>query len=298
MVVMLRNLIIIAVALCMIPFASAAQEVNIGAYVLNVGKYELATGSYTIDFYLSIKCDQKCDPNIEFMNGRATSLEKIIDKPNDKFYRIQASLQEQVNLESFPFDEQKLTILIEDKEKPIDDFMFIPNADEAGLDPAVKFVGWQIQGWQHNTTIHNYEVYDEQYSQYQFEITIGRSPFNAVLKTLLPVFFIVLITLFSFIIDPDKITNRLTLVTSSLVAAVMFHVNIANQLPPVGYLTFADKFMVLTYVVLLFSLATSIVLLELSERKDERVTKIHRATEYTGFIVVPLMYVLLFVFGL
>jgi len=295
---MLRNLIIIAVALCMIPFASAAQEVNIGAYVLNVGKYELATGSYTIDFYLSIKCDQKCDPNIEFMNGRATSLEKIIDKPNDKFYRIQASLQEQVNLESFPFDEQKLTILIEDKEKPIDDFIFIPNADEAGLDPAVKFVGWQIQGWQHNTTIHNYEVYDEQYSQYQFEITIGRSPFNAVLKTLLPVFFIVLITLFSFIIDPDKITNRLTLVTSSLVAAVMFHVNIANQLPPVGYLTFADKFMVLTYVVLLFSLATSIVLLELSERKDERVTKIHRATEYTGFIVVPLMYVLLFVFGL
>src|SRR3989338_8246400 len=166
--------IVLLTALLFFLFASQAfaQTASIGAYVLNVGKYELATGSYTIDFYLSIKCDQKCDPNIEFMNGRATSLEKIIDKPNDKFYRIQASLQEQVNLESFPFDEQKLTILIEDKEKPIDDFIFIPNADEAGLDPAVKFVGWQIQGWQHNTTIHNYEVYDEQYSQYQFEITI------------------------------------------------------------------------------------------------------------------------------
>src|SRR3989344_131634 len=295
---MLKKLMILLLFIVILPIVYSAQEANIGAYVLNVGKYELATGSYTIDFYLSIKCDKKCDPNIEFMNGRAASLEKIIDKPNDKFYRIQASLQEQVNLENFPFDKQKLTILIEDKEKPIGDFVFIPNKDEAGLDPAVKFVGWQIQGWKHNTTVHDYQVYDEQYSQYQFAITIGRSPFNAVLKTLLPVFFIVLITLFSFIIDPDKITNRLTLVTSSLVAAVMSHVNIANQLPPVGYLTFADKFMVLTYVVLLFSLATSIVLLELTERKDERVTRLHRANEYIGLISIPLMYVLLFVFGL
>ena len=120
---MLKKLMILLLFIVILPIVYSAQEANIGAYVLNVGKYELATGSYTIDFYLSIKCDQKCDPNIEFMNGRATSLEKIIDKPNDKFYRIQASLQEQVNLENFPFDKQKLTILIEDKEKPIGDFV-------------------------------------------------------------------------------------------------------------------------------------------------------------------------------
>jgi len=293
----MRLLLLIFAILTCLPFVYA-QEAQIGAYILNVGKYELATGSYTIDFYLSIKCEKKCDPTIEFMNGRALSTDKIIDKPNDKFYRIQASLQEQVNLENFPFDEQKLTILIEDKEKPLNEFIFIPNDDEAGLDPSVKFVGWQIKDWSHASVEHEYSIYDETYSQYQFAITIGRSAFNAVLKTLLPVFFIVLITLFSFIIDPDKITNRLTLVTSSLVAAVMFHVNIANQLPPVSYLTFADKFMVLTYIILLFSLATSIILLELSERQDKRVTKIHRMTEYSGFIIVPVMYVLLFIFGL
>ena len=294
----MRKIILGILVLLLCTSSAFAQTASIGAYILNVGKYELSTGSYTVDFYLSIKCENKCDPNIEFMNGRATSFEKVIDKPNDKFYRIQASLQEQVDLRNFPFDKQKITLLIEDKEKTIDTFIFTPN-EEAGLDPAVKFVGWQIQDWQHNVTEHVYDVYDETYSQYQFTITIARSTFNAVLKTLLPVFFIVLITLFSFIIDPDKITNRLTLVTSSLVAAVMFHVNIANQLPPVGYLTFADKFMVLTYIVLLFSLATSIILLELSERQQkERAEKVHRITEFSGFIIVPLLYLLLFVFGL
>ena len=75
----------------------------------------------------------------------------------------------------------------------------------------------------------------------------------------------------------------------------MFHVSISNQIPPVGYLTLADKFMLLTYFILGASFLINILLLEFQERKKtELVEKIHRATEYSVFILVPILYLILF----
>ena len=89
------------------------------------------------------------------------------------------------------------------------------------------------------------------------------------------------------------------MVSSGLVAAVMFHVSINNQIPPVGYLTFADKFMILTYFVLLLSFIIAIALLELQEQKKTAlVEKLHKTTEYLMFVLVPLAYVILFYFFL
>jgi len=107
----------------------------------------------------------------------------------------------------------------------------------------------------------------------------------------------VLIVMFSFIMDTDKIATRLTITTSSLVASVMFHISVANQIPPVGYLTSADKFMVLTYFIFLLSAIMNIVILEYIERKKASLAeRIHRRTEYSVFIIVPIIYILFFLF--
>ena len=93
--------------------ASAQEEIGIGLYLLNLGKFEVATGAFTADFYLSIKCKEECPAlKYEFMNGRAASTEKIIDEPNEKFYRIQANLNSPINLKRFPFDSQKIEIIL------------------------------------------------------------------------------------------------------------------------------------------------------------------------------------------
>ena len=113
----------IILAFILINFSSAQDEnqptnfVQVGIYVLNIGKYELATGSFTADFYLSLKCSSQCSEDFEFMNGRASSFEKIINEPNEKFYRIQANLNSPVDLKKFPFDNQKLQIILEDKKR-------------------------------------------------------------------------------------------------------------------------------------------------------------------------------------
>lgn len=276
------------------------QQVNVGLYLLNMGKFDVATGSFTADFYLSLKCPNNCsEPKFEFMNGRAATIDKEIDLPREKFYRIQANLNSPVDLKKFPFDSQEVQITLEDKEKTSRELQYVPLQKESGIDKSIVFTGWNIDGWRAEVKDHYYPVYDETYSQYVFTIDLSRIVLNSFLKTFLPVIFIMLIVLGSFIIDPDKVATRLTMTGSSLVAAVMFHVSISNQIPPVGYLTFADQFMVLTYFVLLLSFIINITLLELQERKHhELIEKIHRKTEFSMLIIVPLLYLVLFLFFL
>jgi len=279
------------------PFA-AAQDVEIGVYVLNLGRFDVATGMFTADIYIDMQCSEDCSTvDYEFMNGRATSVDRIIDTENEKFHRVQASLASPVDLRRFPFDSQRMQIVIEDKRNDITQTLFIPNNELSGIDESIVFTGWNLDGWTAEAVEHNYDIYDETYSQYVFSIDISRIPFNSFLKTFLPVIFIVLVMLSSYVIDPDKVATRLAMAGSALVASVMFHVSITNQIPPVGYLTFADKFMLLTYAVVLGSFIINILLLEFQELKKEKIVqKIHKNTEYSAFVIVPLLYIVLFVF--
>ncbi|MEM0465761.1 MAG: hypothetical protein QXW97_03620 [Candidatus Pacearchaeota archaeon] len=274
-------------------------EVKVGLYILNLGKFDIATGTFTADFYLSFKCDKKCpsDMDFEFINGRANSIDKIIDNPDEKFYRIQANLYSPIDLKKFPFDVQKMQIIIEDKRLTTDYLVYVPDLNQSGIDNSVTFIGWNYENYFVDVKEHSYDIYNESYSQYSFNIPIKRSLVNSVIKSLLPVFFIILVMLSSYVLDSDKILTRITMVGSSLVASVMFHVSLANQIPPVGYLTFMDKFMVLTYFIILLSFFYNVISLELYEKKKtELVNKIHKFLEYSVFIIVAVLYTLLFIF--
>ena len=297
----MKKILIFAFALIMLlsiasPMASA-QNVDVGLYILNLGKFDISTGSFTADFYVSMKCEDTCS-DFEFVNGRASSVDKITDEPNEKFYRIQAALNSPVDLKAFPFDSQKMQIILEDKANTIDKLVYVPDNEQSGIDDSIAFTGWNIDGWTTEVKEHYYKPYDETYSQYIFNVDISRIAFNSFLKTFLPVFFIMMVTMFSVVLDPDKITTRLGMAGSSLVAAVMFHIAISSQIPPVGYLTLADKFMVLTYFILLVTFILNVIMLELHETKQEaKLMKMHRLSEFSMLGIVPLIYVIFFVFA-
>lgn len=291
----MKNVMIILLSVLLLCQLAYAEKVDVGLYVLNLGKYDISSGTFTADFYLSIKCPGNCSLDYEFVNGRATNIDTQIDEPNEKFYRILATLDSPVDLKDFPFDSQKMQIMIEDKYSTVEDLKFNPIKDESGLDDSISFSGWAIDGWSVESRDHYYPSNDETYSQYIYTINISRIPINSFFKTFLPVIFMVLIVMFSFVMDTDKIATRLAMTTSSLVAAVMFHISVANQIPPVGYLTLADKFMILTYFIFLLAAVMNIMILEFIEQKKvELAEKIHRKTEYCVFIIIPIIYLIFF----
>jgi hypothetical protein len=91
--------------------------------------------------------------------------------------------------------------------------------------------------------------------------------------------------------------TRLATISSSLVASAMFHISIASQIPPVGYLTFADKFMMLTYMILLLSFFLNIAIFVMqSKGKKETAHRFHKWCYMLVFNLVPILYVCLFLF--
>lgn len=279
--------------------ADSREAVNVGIYVLNVGKFDVASGSYTVDFYLSMRCDAACDPSMfEFMNGRSTSLDKLIDGPGEKFYRIQAALSQNIDLRNYPFDSHALSIELEDKNKDSTELAYVADKKNSGIDSYVTIVGWGLGGWNANVAEHYYPEYNETFSRFVFNINIERIGLSAILKLFLPVFFIVFVGLLALLLGTDKLPQRLTVNTSTLLAAVFFHINATSSIPPVGYLTFADKFMIATYIVLIVTLFSTIVLMRHSEKKEEEKARRHNRLAMMAVPAITfILYALVFLLG-
>jgi hypothetical protein len=263
-------------------------HVKVGVYVLNIGKYELATGTYTIDFYLSLTSDRDMgDQRFEFMNGRG-SLDKLIDKPTEKFYRVQGNLMSNVDLRAFPWDSHVLPIVLEHVTRTSKELVYEVDPAQSGVDKDVRLVGWNLRTapapFQAEVRSHEYPVYGESYSQYLFQVEVGRVMLASSLKTFLPVLVFLIVTLVSLLIAAEKADTRITMNTALLIAAVMFHLSVQASLPPVGYLTLADKVMVATYAVIGANLAVAVLLLRYTQLKQD--ARAH-ATRARAFLLVP-----------
>jgi hypothetical protein len=273
----------------------AQEEVYVGLYLLDVSNYDIRSGEFTADFYLDLYCDYNCSPGkFEFMNGRATKIDKIIDEPDEQFYRIQGVFYSPVNMEKYPFDSQNITIVMEDKLKTTENLTYLVVKNESGIDEAIVFNGWDIKEWDVNVDEHYYPPWDETFSRYTYSVKIERITLNALLKTFVPLFSIIIITLASLYLDPKEMGFRLTIGGSTLITTVLLHLSILSEIPPTPYLTFTDKFMFVTYFIMLLSFLANIFILELKERNRHQL--IHKVQMLTERLVlfVPVVYILLF----
>jgi len=279
--------------------AESPNTVLVGVYVLNVGKVDLSTGGYTVDFYLSMRCAAaKCDlGNFEFMNGRAVSSRLEENSTNERFWRIQADLYENLDLHDYPFDSHTLVIRIEDVSLTTQNLTYAPDPSNSGVDPSVVVVGWTVSGWNQKVVDHYYQVYNQTYSQYIFSVTLHREPTSAF-EVFIPVFFLAFIALVAMLMY-GKISsvfeNRILLTASLLVAAVLFQFSLDSSLPPLGYLTFADIFMLATYVIIVSALITGIMVLRYTHKHDlKKVERIHSLSIRILPAVTVIIYVAIF----
>jgi len=266
-------------------------QVRTGLYLLNLGRLDTVTGTFTADFYISFECDKPCDTSqFEFENGRATSVDNQGVTPTRQDYRVIGNYNAAIDLKSYPFDKHKLDIVVEEKRQTEDQLIYQPDARFNGIDPNVIVSGWQLVGWDTRVSKHYYPNFDETYSRYEFFITIRRGILEAVLKALLPAFFIVVGGFLGFLLGPDKTIQRLTINTGALTGAILFHVNLTSQVPSVGALTYADKFMIVNYVGLVAALLSTVfIMIFEDEKRDTVAIRLHRGTRFT----IPIIWVLL-----
>lgn len=253
------------------PEQAAAQTIRVGVTLIDLSKLNVSSASYSVEFLIFFACDTPCDPSrFGVANGAITSRETEHETPTEKQYRVKADLASPFDFAAFPFDRIAPRIEIEDVDRPIEEIRYV--ADPRRTSDQVRFVaGWELiePGYTAVVKDQTYPTAGETYSQYVYTVPLGRPLATAVIKSLLPGAIITLVGLIGLTIPLAQATPRVSLGSSTLLGALVAHLNMTSSLPPIGYLTFADRFMIINYLALGSCLAITCVLLEWLSHQTE-----------------------------
>jgi hypothetical protein len=126
---------------------------------------------------------------------------------------------------------------------------------------------------------------------------VTRPVFSSFVKNVLPVTIITIIGLLTFVMHPKNFGQRIGLAVSTLMSASAAHLSLLNALPPTGYLTLADRMMIVVYIIFLFNLAASVWIMKLVDgNKMEDAVKFNKnAVKMLAALIVALIVIQIFV---
>lgn len=247
------------------------KHIKVGVYVLHVGKYDLQSATTPMDFYLIFKCNGTCKSmNFEIMNATSASIHLVASHNNYLIYRVEAALTKADNLRNYPFDSHTLDIIIENRQMTSDNMIFEADPNITALDSNLCVPGFQLlPTWTAKVSEHYYQVFKQTYSSYKFTMYIKRPIIAGLLKGILPALIIISCSILALFMGIEHTSQRLSIATSTLIAAVVFHLNLTASLPPLGYVTYADTFMLINYFCLLAVLFQVVLTSSLHTHENE-----------------------------
>ncbi|MBW3002050.1 hypothetical protein KY338_02710 [Candidatus Woesearchaeota archaeon] len=293
-----RFLLGILVLFCLLLPIVFANTVELGTYVINVDSYNFVDGTYALDFWLTLKCDYDCSfDEFYIVNSIDTRSELAYHDGQVKSYLTHAKLSAPVDLREYPFDKQQMFMIIEHKQLPASELKIVPLLEFTAVDERVQIPGWRIGDWHTKVYDHWYSGWDDYWQAYYFSVELARPAIDGIIESFLPILFLALIILFTYLLGTDRLELRLGIVGSVFVALVVLHLAMTSQLPSVGHMTLLDKFVMLTYFVALCSFFINTYLLHLRHiKKNVWLKKLNDWTRYGLPIIFILCYVALFYF--
>ena len=98
----------------------------------------------------------------------------------------------------------------------------------------------------------------------------------------------------AFLLKENEARDRITLSSSTLASAIFYHMTLTASVPPVGYLTYADRFMILQYIFIATQLVVALTLFllqrpeNITEERKALAFQLHRTTRW----VIPTFWII------
>lgn len=256
-------------------------KVQIGVWLVNVEKVDLAASSYRLDFYLWFKFNPSeiCLADVkkfEFVNGPVGPFTPLKENETSGYveYRIKGDFIKTFDFTNYPFETHTLAIELEHKELDVLHLRYIADQNST-IDEAINVAGWEMGGYSATATEHSYG--DETFSRFIFSVQLRRPTLSSFVKSVLPIIVITTISLLTFFMSPQNFGQRIGLGVTTLMSATAFHLSLLSSIPPIGYLTFADRMMISVYIIFLYNLSVSVYIMKLVDaKKTEEAAKFNK----------------------
>ncbi|VFN00508.1 MAG: amino acid/amide ABC transporter substrate-binding protein, HAAT family [Candidatus Kentron sp. G] len=273
-------------------FFHRLQVIYVGLDINAITDLSIPDETYRIDAYLWFRFPGEFDDaEIEFVNaveepvtGGGTVEELVLGEPivahteqgiTTRTYRIKGKFKGEFLLHDFPFDKQRIELRFRHQHHTIDKLIYVP--DLRGMrDTKLPTAGPgfpALTGWktgkalfhqdvlQSNTTLGLPEYFGQdtrvEYSQFNAVVEIERESLRFITKTLLPLFFVLILIYLSYFIA--EFGTRMGLGTSALMTTAFFHLSSSTTLQ-VSYLIALEYFFFLLYFLTGLSILGTLVM--------------------------------------
>ncbi|MDO8345581.1 MAG: hypothetical protein Q7T48_20425 [Cellvibrio sp.] len=196
----------------------------------------------------------------------------IIYKDGRVFYneRFNATLQSSMNFRKFPFDTQKLQIMIEPFSYSASKMVFSP---ESRIYPT-EHNAWPMLEWraleracQIGEAEYEYladSTAEKKFTQFAFSLTVERIPGYFLLQIFLPLAVIMLCAWSIFFVKDGA--TQLSLISTLMLTVYAFNFFITDSIPKLPYGTFLGKIIIISFISIFLQLIAHLVELR-SERE-------------------------------
>jgi Neurotransmitter-gated ion-channel ligand binding domain/Neurotransmitter-gated ion-channel transmembrane region len=296
---------------------SRPVEVKVGLYVTNLADINQSSETFDIAGYLFyawqdrrlaynakqvgtearvMKLDEIWNPMMEMVNfkeSKATDVTLTV-APNGTVSaqeRFSKTLSSGLNLQRFPFDQERLQVVVESLLYPLTDVRFVVDESKLAIakDSFVSLSEWSIQGVKGNLGKSLFIPEQRDYSRITMEVLLQRNSGFYVFKVMMPLLLITIASWSVFWIDAKEFSTQITIAFTNLLTVVALLLVVNDALPKVGYLTFMDGFTMLCFVAILAAIVELIWAHRWESRDDhEQAQKIHVMARWlvpSGFLV-------------
>jgi hypothetical protein len=224
------------------------------------------------DHAVEVQLDEMWWPNFELENGegqRHIAARTLVIEPDGKVEyteRFDSRFHMEVDLRTFPFDQQTFHVEIESFAWNERHLVFEPLEKKMGFDESVHTLEWNVLG-----VVSRMESTQEVRSPVKFsklvvEIRAERQSGYYLWKLLLPILLIVSFTWSTFWMTGEAAGTRMQRSFIALLTLVAFYQVLAGNLPRISYLTFLDGIAFLAFA----SVGITIVQIVLAQRAAQR----------------------------
>ncbi len=282
---------------------------KVGIYVNHIYDINLDEKSYTIDFWMwmnykndSLNFENKQDitnsKSIEFNHYTKEKKNNI----NWVAQKCKAQIMQQWNVSNFPFDKQKLHLIIEDAEK--DSSQIIYQADTLNSKPDPTFINaeWSIESFTMQQHINTYATTygnpalsgSSAYPGIMAEIIIKRNhSWLLLLKLLTGAYVAFLISSLVFFLSSENQDSRFGLCVGGLFAAIGNKYITESVVPASNTTTLMDNVHNLTFGFILLIVVISIITLRLYQSEDDNKRNLSLKIDRISFWFVLLSYIVI-----
>jgi len=287
-----------------------AKEVKFGVYITNLYDINFAKNEYTVQFWSWFHHkDSEYKPNksIEIMNAKSylknSTNEEVIKNINWDTAKIKATINQEWEVANFPFDIQRLSIVVEDIDSVADDLILKPDVAASKIDPKAIPNGWELKNFEMVSSVNSYKTafgdplaksdVKQDFSRISVNIDLERHGWRLFSTAFVGFFVATALLLVVFVITsiPRAVAEipqqpRITLITGALFSAVGSVYGLSAKLPYTTDFTLADSLQITTFAGVAFatigSMASDVL------RKNERPILATRANQamFTLFLLL------------